>query len=101
MNSQGTASAGTEGAVQFLQTAASQSQPFFMVVSLVNPHDVLLYPKNYETGGYDDSWLQGEIDPPATANEDLSTKPSVQEEFLRLFKRLGPDPDPADEAQTT
>ena len=27
-------------------------------------------------GGYDDIWLTGEIDPPATANEDLSTKPS-------------------------
>jgi choline-sulfatase len=92
MNSQGTASAGTEGAVQYLQTAAAQSQPFFIFVSLVNPHDVLLYPKNYTTGGYDDTWLQGEIDPPATANEDLSTKPTVQEEFLRLFNASGPIP---------
>jgi choline-sulfatase len=94
MNSQGTASAGTEGAVQYLQTVAAQSQPFFIVVSLVNPHDVLLYPKNYTTGGYDDSWLQGEIDPPATAREDLSTKPTVQEEFLRLFNASGPIPTP-------
>jgi choline-sulfatase len=94
MNSQGTASAGTEGAVQYLQTAAVQSQPFFIVVSLVNPHDVLLYPKNYTTGGYDSTWLQGEIDPPATANEDLSTKPTVQEEFLRLFNASGPIPTP-------
>jgi choline-sulfatase len=94
MNSQGTVSAGTEGAVQYLQTAAVQSQPFFIVVSLVNPHDVLLYPKNYTTGGYDSTWLQGEIDPPATANEDLSTKPTVQEEFLRLFNASGPIPTP-------
>jgi choline-sulfatase len=92
MNSEGTPSAGTEGAVQFLQTAAAQSQPFFMVVSLVNPHDVLLYPKNYTTGGYDNSWLPGEIDPPSTANESLSTKPSVQEEFLHLFNASGPIP---------
>ena len=74
------------------QTVASQSQPFFMVISLVNPHDVLLYPKNYTTGGYDDSWLQGEIDPPATANEDLSTKPSVQAEFLRSSTPRGRSP---------
>ena len=92
MNSDGTASAGTEGAIQYLSSTAAQSQPFFMVVSLVNPHDVLLYPKNYTTGGYDSTWLQGQIDPPATVNEDLSTKPTVQKEFLKLFNASGPIP---------
>jgi arylsulfatase A-like enzyme len=92
MNSQGTASDGTEGALQYLTTTAAQSQPFFIVVSLVNPHDVLFYPKNYDADGYDSTWLQGEIDPPATANEDLSTKPSVQAEFLRIFNLSGPIP---------
>jgi arylsulfatase A-like enzyme len=53
MNSEGTPEAGTEGAVQYLRDTAARSQPFFMVVSLVNPHDVLLYPKTYESGGYD------------------------------------------------
>jgi choline-sulfatase len=94
MNSQGTPEAGTEGAVQYLSSTAAQSQPFFMVVSLVNPHDVLLYPKNYASGGYDDSWLQGEIEVPRTANEDLSTKPTVQKQFLRLFNATGPIPTP-------
>jgi arylsulfatase A-like enzyme len=94
MNAQGSASGGTEGALQYLATAAAQSQPFFMVVSLVNPHDVLFYPKNYVSDGYDNTWLQGEIDPPATANEDLSTKPSVQAEFLRIFNLSGPIPTP-------
>jgi choline-sulfatase len=92
MTSQGTPEAGTEGALQYLGSAAAQEQPFFMVVSLVNPHDVLFYPKTYTEGGYDDSWLTGEIDPPATANEDLSTKPAVQEQFLRLFNASGPIP---------
>ena len=50
MNSQGTPEAGTEGALQYLTSTAAQSQPFFMVVSLVNPHDVLLYPKTYTDG---------------------------------------------------
>jgi arylsulfatase A-like enzyme len=94
MNSQGTPEAGTEGALQYLGSTAAQSQPFFLVVSLVNPHDVLFYPKTYTEGGYDDSWLTGEIDPPATANEDLSTKPTVQEQFLRLFNASGPIPTP-------
>jgi choline-sulfatase len=94
MNSQGTPEAGTEGAVQYLSSTAAQSQPFLMVVSLVNPHDVLFYPKTYVSGGYDESWLEGEIEPPATANEDLSTKPTVQEQFLRLFNASGPIPTP-------
>jgi choline-sulfatase len=94
MNSRGSASEGTEGSLQYLATAAAQSQPFFMVVSLVNPHDVLFYPKNYLSDGYDSSWLQGEIEPPATAFEDLSTKPTVQAEFRRIFDLSGPIPTP-------
>jgi choline-sulfatase len=94
MNSVGTAASGNEGAVQYLSQTAAWSQPFFMVVSLVNPHDVLLYPKTFQSGGYDDSWLAGEIELPATVNEDLSTKPTVQEEFLRLFNVSGPIPTP-------
>ncbi len=94
MNSVGTPEAGTEGAVQYLRTSAASSQPFFMVVSLVNPHDVLFYPKNYIAGGYDDMWLKGEIGLPATVDEDLSTKPAVQAEFLRIFNASGPIPTP-------
>jgi choline-sulfatase len=95
MNAQGTPAAGTEGAVQYLTSAAAKSQPFFLVVSLVNPHDVLFYPKSYASAGYDDAWLQGEISPPATVGEDLSTKPTVQAQFLRLFNASGPIPTPA------
>ena len=89
INSDGTPQAGTEGALQYLSTAAAHDQPFFMVVSLVNPHDVLFYPDNFTAGGYDTSWLQGEIGLPATVKEDLSTKPRVQEQFLRLSQLLG------------
>ncbi len=92
MNERGTPDAGTEGALQYLDSAAPQSQPFFMVVSLVNPHDVLFYPSSYASGGYDASWLQGEIEPPATADEDLSTKPTVQAQFRRIFNLTGPIP---------
>jgi choline-sulfatase len=92
INSQGTPEAGTEGAIQYLSSVAAQSQPFFLVVSLVNPHDVLFYPNSYTSAGYDSSWLDGEIQAPATANESLKTKPAVQAEFRALSNGLGPIP---------
>ena len=49
---------GTEGALQYLSSTAAQQQPFFMVISLVNPHDVLFYPnESFEEDEYDQSWL--------------------------------------------
>jgi len=86
----GAAEAGEEGALKYLASEAAQQQPFFMVISLVNPHDVLFYPsRTFEESGYDETWLDGEIEIPATNGEDLSTKPSVQEEFLRIFNLTG------------
>ena len=99
MNSEGTPEAGTEGAVQYLRDTAAQSQPFFMVVSLVNPHDVLLYPKTYESGGYDPAWLEGEIGLPATVRRgpvDQADRPGGVPAAVQCQR---PDPDPADEAQ--
>jgi choline-sulfatase len=81
---------GQEGALAYLRNHAAAQQPFFMIVSLVNPHDVLFYPMRYKVAGYDDSWLEGPIGVPATADEDLATKPIVQREFLALSQRLGP-----------
>jgi len=78
-----------EGALQYLGSAAAQEQPFFMVISLVNPHDVLFYPKVWRRAGYGKKWLEGEMHPPATIDEDLSTKPSVQRQFLALMNTLG------------
>jgi len=90
VDSVGEAAAGTEGVLQYLSSTAAQQQPFFLVISLVNPHDVLFYPsKTFEEAGYDRSWLAGEIGVPATNGEDLSTKPSVQKEFLRIFNLTG------------
>lgn len=60
-------------------------QPFFLVLSLVNPHDVLSYPNTYKNGGYDDTWLEGNIEPSPTADEDLTLyKPSAQ-----FFAKMG------------
>lgn len=90
IESEGSVSAGTEGALQYLSSTAAQQQPFFMVISVVNPHDVLFYPHStFEEAGYDDSWLRGSIGLPETIEEDLSTKPSVQEQFVRIFNLTG------------
>ncbi len=78
-----------EGALQYLGTEAAQEQPFFMVVSLVNPHDVLFYPKVFGEAGYRDFWLNGEMEVPPTFEEDLLDKPSVQREFVKLMNTLG------------
>ena len=93
---------GQEGVIKYLTSQAKLQQPFFLVVSLVNPHDVLAYPttwnlpyeasqacpppENNEMGGfgYDDAVLVGNIGTPATITENLSTKPTVQAQFLAL-----------------
>jgi choline-sulfatase len=90
MDSTGSVEAGEEGVLQYLSTAAaSGSKPFCLIISLVNPHDVLLYPKNYVEGGYDDSWLEGNIDLPETVDENLSSKPDAQANFRRIFNLTG------------
>jgi choline-sulfatase len=98
MDSAGPAAEGEEGVLQYLQTRGQNGErPFFLIVSLVNPHDVLLYPKAYEDGGgYDDSWLQGEIELPDTWDESLDTKPSAQKAFRSIFA-LGSGPLPTPE----
>lgn len=71
-------------AIAYLQNvrdrrAKGDKQPYCLVLSLVNPHDVLSYPKGFNYG-YKDSFLEGPIGLPETANEDLETnnKPAAQ-----------------------
>src|SRR4051812_19465731 len=90
MNEIGDMATGHEGVIQYLTSRAAQDQPFFLVVSLVNPHDVLFYPSKYLDAGYDDTWLQGDIDLPETVAENLLTKPRAQRLFLALFGLSGP-----------
>ncbi len=99
MNSRGSVERGDEGALQYLQTRAAKDAPFFMIVSLVNPHDVLFFPKKYQAAGYYDSDLEGEIELPSTIDESLKTKPAVQEQFLRLFNLSGKPRGPKQQRQ--
>ena len=58
---------------------ANLPEPFCLIFSLVNPHDVLGYPSSFEDGGYS----PGEFDDlgvplPRTLDENLREKPTVQ-----------------------
>jgi arylsulfatase A-like enzyme len=50
MSSQGKTSAGAEGVLEYLQQAATEEQPFCLIVSLVNPRRVAL-PQELAAGG--------------------------------------------------
>lgn len=76
----------TKQAVDWItnRSSSGSSKPFCLVVSLINPHDVLSYPLTYKDFGYDESWLQGDIkDLPPTVNEILfqNYKPTVQTQW--------------------
>jgi arylsulfatase A-like enzyme len=67
------------------ERAAGHHKPYCLIVSLVNPHDVLAYPKTAGTSGYhSDSWSGREIGLPDTVNENLlaNKKPMAQEQIL-------------------
>ncbi|MEB3264550.1 MAG: sulfatase-like hydrolase/transferase [Synechococcus sp.] len=79
----------TQQAVDWLtnRAASGSDKPFCLVVSLINPHDVLSYPNTYIEGGYSEDWLQGDIeDLPPTVSENLraNLKPSVQSQWKLL-----------------
>jgi choline-sulfatase len=78
--------------------AAGNNQPYCLILSLVNPHDVLAYPKTAGTSGYhSDSWSGREIGLPKTVDEHLleNNKPMAQEQILiGMGASLGPLPTP-------
>ncbi|WP_440134425.1 sulfatase-like hydrolase/transferase [Chitinophaga sancti] len=88
-------------AIKYLQEvkakrATGQHQPYCLIVSLVNPHDVLAYPKTAGTSGYyPEAWSSREIGLPDTVNEHLliNKKPMAQEQILLgMDATLGPLP---------
>lgn len=66
---------------------ADLPEPFCLVFSLVNPHDVLGFPASYARGGFERSAFRGLGVPlPPTLEEDLREKPAVQ-----ALSKLGMD----------
>ena len=89
-----------DDAVAFLndRIAHPTGKPYCLIVSLVNPHDVLSYPNQYEvSGGYKqagDPWIAATtpaIQTPPSLTDDLSKKPSAQNALLLVTAAaLGP-----------
>ncbi|XZF15733.1 sulfatase-like hydrolase/transferase [Chitinophagaceae bacterium MMS25-I14] len=77
-----------------LRRASGDHKPYCLILSLVNPHDVLAYPNTAGTYGYHPStWESRDIRLPATVNENLlkSKKPLAQELILLgMAGLLGP-----------
>ena len=73
----------------------SLPEPFCLMFSLVNPHDVLGYPASYLGGGYfANEFRDLGVPLPPTLEEDLREKPTVQAlSKLGMDSYLGPLPD--------
>ena len=85
---------GHEGVLAFLDSPEALDGPFLMFASMVNPHDVLAYPSNYEAFGYGDEWFEDTgVELPVTVAEDLSNKPSAQRKFVFLSSGIAPTTD--------
>ncbi|MFN3851868.1 MAG: sulfatase-like hydrolase/transferase [Spirosomataceae bacterium] len=77
-------------AIDFLQQQQMNRsrKPFALILSLVNPHDVLAYPADWGEDGispnYSNKYLVGDIQLPKNINENLKEnyKPVVQQLFL-------------------
>jgi choline-sulfatase len=82
----------TANILQFLDRYDS-SDPFCLIASLVNPHDIFIYPdaKLFATSGYEiPAFDKLPIELPPTYDEDLSTKPAVQASFVDALNAVWP-----------
>jgi arylsulfatase len=61
-------------AESWLAAHAQDTRPWFLVVSLINPHDIMWCPRFYRLGDVPDHGAM----PPTNFEADLTTKPAVQ-----------------------
>ncbi len=102
INSVGEVIDGKEGVIQYIQYAADQAQamgnkPFFMVISLINPHDVLFQPAQFDASGYPPEYLQGDVPLPPTINQTFDTRPTCQAQYQTIGLQSGVTPSTPDQ----
>ncbi len=68
----------TRQAVQWLESHGAQEQPWFMVVSLLNPHDIAYYPRGFAADVTRPDW---EVKLPVNFDDDIATKPTVHRQY--------------------
>ena len=81
-----------ESAVDFLKHRAPRlGKPFCLFISLVNPHDVYVYPATWKEAGYEREAFAGlGIELPPNYADDLSTKPKVQKATREAYNKFAP-----------
>lgn len=84
-----------EGIVEYLEKVAAtdtdKRKPFCLFISLVNPHDVWVYPTAWEKAGYKkEDFANLGIDLPDNYADDLKTKPSVQLKARKAYNAISP-----------
>ncbi|CDR34210.1 sulfatase-like hydrolase/transferase [Criblamydia sequanensis] len=84
-----------EGILDYLKKAAAKDseerKPFCLFISLVNPHDVWVYPTSFEKAGYKkEDFANMGIDLPPNFKDDLKTKPSVQLKAREAYNKQSP-----------
>lgn len=70
---------------------SNDEQPWLVVNSFVNPHDIVFYGVVWALGfglPYPDLSEVPPIPPPPTQDEDLSTKPSAQASYVQQYARM-------------
>lgn len=74
-----------KGVIDYLKEVAANdrdsatNKPFCLFISLVNPHDIWVYPNFWEAAGYKkEDFIGMGIELPPNNVDDLSTKPSIQ-----------------------
>jgi len=75
----------TNEAIDWLKNPDSKKQPWFLVCSLVNPHDICAYPRFYPQEKLKP--IKHEK-PPENWTDDLSTKPGCQKEYQIRWGKL-------------
>jgi arylsulfatase A-like enzyme len=83
----------TKEAIEFINERGKEeklAKPWCLVFSLINPHDIWTYPKNFPDTGYDEDMLIGDIDLPETNDEHLRErgKPSAQWQFKIIQEKI-------------
>jgi choline-sulfatase len=83
---------GGESTVDFLKNRAPKlGKPFCLFVSLVNPHDVGVFPGGWKLAGYQhEAFIKMGIDLPPNYSDNLSRKPKVQRATRDSYNKSQP-----------
>jgi arylsulfatase A-like enzyme len=73
-------------AVEWLTDPANHKEPWLLVCSLVNPHDICAYPRFYPQEKMKEIRTAA---PPDNWTDDLSGKPGCQREFQERYNKVG------------